>query len=97
MMEQSLVMMKCGSLDIVTGTEGWTAHPEFGCFSLFAFLTPASSQPPREPTTTTPFVQLNAPSLGSFSWKVGLRKLLNRPFRLLLSCTCGGLGCSAFP
>lgn len=85
MMEQSLVMMKCSSLDIVTGTEGWTAHPEFGCFSLFAFLTPASSQPPREPTTTTPFVQLNAPSLGSFSWKVGLRKLLNRPFRLLLS------------
>lgn len=50
----------------LTGIEGWTAHHEFGCFSLFAVLTPASSQPPREPTTTTPFVLLNALSLGIF-------------------------------
>lgn len=66
-------------------------------FFLVCFFNPRQFPTPSGATTTPPFVLLNALSLESFGWKVMLRKLLNLPFRLLLSCTCGGLGCSAFP
>lgn len=75
----------------VKDLEGWTAHPEFGCLSLFAFFALAGSQPPREQSTTPPFVLLNVPCSESFSREVRLRKTLSLPLRLLSSYSCRGL------
>lgn len=62
-----------------------TAHLEFGC------LPPASSQPPREWTTTPPFCPVECCELWVFKQGSWAGKTLSLTLRLLLSRPCRGL------